>query len=172
MANGVIIQASSRSNGNTAIVVKMIQKFTDFDIIDLNRYNIGHFNYDFENENDDFNNLFKSIANNYQTIVFATPVYWYTMSGILKVFLDRISDFLYKEKEYGRLLRGKRLALISCNSDKEYFEGFEIPIVKSANYLGMQFISYEHTWVLEEGISKEIEHRCKSFADKVMESKS
>lgn len=171
MTNGVIIQASSRSNGNTATIVNMIQKYTDFDIIDLNTYDIGHFNYDFENDGDDFNDLFKRIANNYQTIVFATPVYWYTMSGILKVFLDRISDFLYKEKEYGRLLKGKSLALISCNCDREYFEGFEIPFVKSANYLGMQFIAYEHTWVLEEGISKEIEKRCKSFANKVMESK-
>lgn len=171
MSKGVIIQASSRSNGNTASIVHILCKYTNYDVIDLSKYTIGHFDYEFKNDEDDFNGLFKQIANTYDTIIFATPVYWYTMSGILKVFLDRISDFLFQEKEYGRLLRGKKMALVSCNCDEEYFEGFEVPFVKSADYLGMNFIAYEHTWVLEEVINKEIEERCKSFAKKVTQSK-
>lgn len=167
MNKGVIIQASSRSNGNTATIVKLIQEHTGYDVIDLNEYNIGHFDYDFKNNTDDFNQLFKEIVSKYQTIVMATPVYWYSMSGMLKVFLDRISDFLYKEKEYSRLLRGKSLALISCNCDKEYFEGFEVPFIKSADYLGMKYLGYLHTWVLEEGIDKEITEKCNVFAKKI-----
>ncbi|MCP4458779.1 MAG: NAD(P)H-dependent oxidoreductase [Cytophagales bacterium] len=38
----------------------------------------------------------------------ATPVYWYSMSGIMKVFLDRIYDVLTIEKELGRKLHGKK----------------------------------------------------------------
>lgn len=165
--NGVIIQASSRSNGNTASVVKLIQKYTGYDIIDLNKYNIGHFDYDFKNDADDFNQLFKEIVSKYQTIVMVTPVYWYSMSGLLKVFLDRISDFLKKETTFGRKLRGKNLAVISCCSSKEYFEGFEVPFVKSADYLGMKYLGYLHTWVLDGDIDKEEAEKCNLFAKSI-----
>ena len=78
------------------------------------------------------------------------------MSGILKVFLDRISDFLFHEKEFGRLLRGKQMGIISCGSDKEIFEGFEMPFVQSANYLGMDYLSHLHTWLEKDDISIEV----------------
>ena len=107
MKKGIIIQASSRSKGNTFTMVSCLQELTGFDVIDLSTKQIGHFDYEFKNQNDDFNTLFKDIVTNYDTIVLATPIYWYTMSGLLKVFLDRISDFLKIEKEFGRQLRGK-----------------------------------------------------------------
>jgi multimeric flavodoxin WrbA len=47
-----------------------------------------------------------------------TPVYWYTMSGIMKVFFDRFSDLLRIEKDLGRKLRGKSMAVISCGADE------------------------------------------------------
>ena len=99
MKNGVIIQASSRSIGNTSKVVSYYSKLTGFDVIDLNKKNIKHFDYDFLNQDDDFNSLFKEIALNYNTIVFVTPIYWYTMSGLMKVFLDRSADFVKREKD-------------------------------------------------------------------------
>ena len=55
----------------------------------------------------------KTIISKYDTIIFATPVYWYSMSGILKVFIDRITDLLTIEKELGRKLRGKKMAVVS-----------------------------------------------------------
>ncbi len=165
MGKGVIIQASSRSNGNTSKIVKRFTTYTDFEVIDLNTYKINHFDYDFKNKEDDFNALFKKIVTEYETIVFATPIYWYTMSGICKVFLDRISDFLFHEKDFGRMLRGKSMAVISCGSDSEVFEGFDMPFKESANYLGMHYLGHLHTWVDKGGISKIVKEKLDQFLD-------
>ena len=170
VSKGVIIQASSRSTGHTAKVVNQINFHTNFDVIDLNKKTIGHFDYTFKNNEDDFNRLFKTIVQNYQTIVFATPVYWYTMSGLLKVFMDRISDFLIREKEYGKMLRGKGLALLSCSTNIECVSGFERPFVETAEYLGMNFLGYTHTCVIENELPDEIKTRCLEFSRKVIKS--
>ena len=167
MKKGVILQASSRSEGNTSKVVAFFQEKTGFDIVDLNKKNINHFDYDFKNNDDDFNLLFKDIVTNYKTIVFATPIYWYSMSGLLKVFLDRISDFLMKEKDFGRQLRGMNMAVISCSDYDKTFEGFTVPFVESANYLGMNFKGYSHTWSEGNKISKETKTRIKELILKI-----
>ena len=146
MTKGVIIQASSRSDGNTSKVVSAFQQQTKFDIIDLADYSIGHFDYNFENANDDFNALFKKITVNYDAIIFVTPVYWYTMSGRLKVFMDRISDFLFNEKDIGRRLRGMSMGVISNSHENKTFEGFSMPFKESANYLGMNYLGHFHAW--------------------------
>ncbi|MDU8886529.1 NAD(P)H-dependent oxidoreductase [Yeosuana sp. MJ-SS3] len=144
----VIVIGSSRSNGNTRRVVdQLISLSSDIDIIDLNSYNIGFYDYDFKNRNDDFFPLFLKILE-YDTIIFATPIYWYTMSAQIKTFLDRISDVLHEDKKvFGRKLRGKNLATISCGSDNEIFDGFTMPFEQTSNYLGMNYLGHLHTWL-------------------------
>ena len=56
LKKGVIIQASARSKGNTSKIVGVIKLQTQFDVIDLNQKEINHFDYEFKNKNDDFNN--------------------------------------------------------------------------------------------------------------------
>ena len=153
MKRGVIIQASSRSNGNTFKIVSYLKEQTGFDCIDLCEYEINHFNYDFKHAADDFSALFKKIVQNYDVIIFATPIYWYTMSGLLKVFLDRISDFFFTEKKYGKLLNGKQMATISCGSSSEIFEGFTMPFIQTAKYLKMEYLGHLHTWTAENELS-------------------
>lgn len=162
---GIIIQASSRSKGDTHIIVSFLQQETGFDIVDLNKKNIGHFDYEFNNQGDDFNALFKDIVSSYDIIILATPIYWYTMSGLLKVFMDRISDFLKIEKEFGRQLRGKQMAVVSCSNGNELFEGFKMPFIESAKYLGMEFVGHFHTRIEEHTISTEIKERILKFVD-------
>ncbi|WP_438711553.1 flavodoxin family protein [Aquimarina muelleri] len=148
---GVILQGSSRSDGNTNTIALFVKEKTGFDIIDLKSKNIGAFDYGFKNRNDDFIPLMRDIVDNYDTFIFATPVYWYTMSGILKNFIDRISDCLKTEKEIGYKLREKKMALISCGSDCEIKEGFTMPFIETANYLNMEYLGDIHTWI-EDGI--------------------
>ena len=74
-------------------------------------------------------------------------VYWYSMSGLMKAFFDRITDCLKIEKETGRKLRGKYMAAISCGSDDNEVEGFFVPFQKSADYLGMTYVGNIHTWI-------------------------
>jgi multimeric flavodoxin WrbA len=166
MKKGVIIQGSSRKNGDTFKIATKIKAETGFDILHLADYNIGHFDYDFSNNEDDFNALFKEITTNYQTIIFATPVYWYTMSGRTKVFLDRISDFLKKELEFGRLLRGKDMVSVSVCNSSEFFKGFEMPFINSADYLGMNYKGHLHTWIENENVTTNVEVTIKAFFNK------
>lgn len=160
---GVIIQGSSQSDGNTNKIVSFVARKSGFDIIDLNTYKIGPFDYEFNNQNDDFMPLMKRIVANYNTIIFATPVYWYAMSGTMKIFFDRISDCLKIEKEVGRKLRGKSMGMISCGSGRDPIKGFNMPFVESANYLGMKYIGDIHTWIEQDAIPTELERELDLF---------
>ncbi|HMW40316.1 MAG: flavodoxin family protein [Saprospiraceae bacterium] len=144
MKKGVIILGSSNSHGETYKLCNSIQQYTHFPIIDLRTKNILPFDYEFKNQEDDFLNTFRTIVDNYELIIFATPVYWYAMSGTMKIFFDRFSDCLKRHKELGRKLRGKQMALLSVGSDKEIKEGFTMPFVETANYLGMHYITNTH----------------------------
>ena len=57
----VIILGSARSDGNTRAVVDFILKNTGFDLIDLNDFEIGYFDYDNKNKGDDFLPLMRKI---------------------------------------------------------------------------------------------------------------
>lgn len=166
MKKGIIIQGSSRSNGDTDTVVSYLENVTGFDVIDLNQRDINYFDYEFQNK-DDFEIIFKNMVQNYQTIVLATPVYWYTMSGVMKVFLDRISDYLYKEKDFGRMLRGKEMAMISCSNDDDRVEEFSLPFSRSAAYLGMEYVGDVHAWIKNNELSSEVKEKINAFALKI-----
>jgi multimeric flavodoxin WrbA len=96
--NKVIIVGSSRSNGNTSKVIATISKKQQIDVVDLNDYTISYYDYESKNLNDDFLPLIKSIIEKYDTLIFATPFYWYNRRGIMKVVLDRFSDLIRIEK--------------------------------------------------------------------------
>ena len=136
----IIIQGSANSNGNTHKVVSHINKITGITVVDLKTKNIAQFDYEFKNIDDDFIPLIEEIVHNYQLIIFATPVYWYAMSGIMKKFFDRISDCLIIKKEIGRKLKGKQMAVICCGANKELKSEFYMPFIETANYLGMEYI--------------------------------
>ncbi len=163
---GVIIQGSSRSDGNTNKIAAFIKEKTAFDIVDLKSKNISSFDYDFKNQGDDFIPLMNEIVNSYDIIIFATPIYWYSMSGIMKNFFDRITDCLKIEKEIGRKLRGKTMGMISCGSDSELKKGFEMPFVESAKYLGMPYLGNFHTWMENEIISESLKKELNIFIEK------
>ena len=106
----------------------------------------------------------EKIINKYETIVFATPVYWYAMSGRMKVFFDRISDLLHHKKQLGRQLRGKKMGMISVSNANDLKSGFEMPFVESAHYLGMQYLGNIHTWVANGQIDTEVRKKINDFS--------
>ncbi len=164
---GVIIQASSRANGNTHRVVSFVKERTGFDSIDLSTKKIGHYDYQFKNNTDDFLPLIKKITEEYEVFIFATPVYWYAMSGILKVFMDRITDCLQIEKEIGRKLSQKSMGMISCGSDSELKDGFTMPFKETANYLQMSYLGDVHTWIENDAIPTSVKNELIRFSDQI-----
>lgn len=167
MKKGVIILGSSNSRGHTFKLASIVSGKTGFPIVDLKSKNIGEFDYEFNNQNDDFIPLISEIVNQYEVIVFATPVYWYAMSGIMKTFFDRISDCLKIEKEIGRKFRGMEMAVITTASGSELVEGFLMPFKESANYLGMRYTSNVHGWVENDEVPVEVELKLQEFSTKV-----
>lgn len=151
----VIIQGSSRIYGDTDLIINYLNSNKEFDVIKLVDYNIGHFDYDYKNADDGFIPLIEKIIAQYDTLVLATPVYWYSMSGRMKVFFDRISDLLHYRKDLGKKLRGKNMAMLSVSNANDLKPGFEMPFVESANYLGMHYMGDIHTWVENSFIPNE-----------------
>jgi multimeric flavodoxin WrbA len=162
----VIVQGSSRSIGNTNQIALVLKKYLKCDFIDLNTKNIGQYDYKQCNRDDDFLSTIREIVE-YDLIIFITPVYWYAMSGIMKTFFDRITDCLKIEKETGRKLRGKNMAVISCGSDNIEIEGFFTPFKKSAEYLGMNYSGNVHTWIEENLPSETIIKSIEEFANRL-----
>ena len=141
----IIILGSSRKDGHTKKAVDTLRSLSDFDVLDLNDYNISYYDYEHKNVNDDYLNLIQNVINNYDILIFATPVYWYSMSGIMKVFFDRITDLLDNEKELGRKLRNKSIAVLSSSIGDHLGDAFWLPFIETAKYLGMNYLGNIHT---------------------------
>lgn len=164
---GVFLQASARSVGDLRLMVDHLADRTGWPVIDLREKRIGHFDYDFRNQDDDFLPLIQELIRDYDLIVFATPVYWYTMSGLLKVFFDRLSDLLMIRKDLGRQLRGKSVAVISCAHDRELKSGFHMPFMETARYLGMYYRGDVHGWMEAGALPDEVRQRLDAFLEQL-----
>ena len=141
----LIILGSSRKQGETRKIVDELIKISGWDVIDLNDYKISFYDYEHKNLDDDYLPLMRKIIAEYDVLIFATPVYWYSMSGIMKVFFDRITDLLDEEKDLGRKLRGKSMAAISCSVGDNLGDNFWLPFKETAKYLGMDYLGNTHT---------------------------
>jgi len=141
----VIIQGSPHEDGDTTQLVEKLLSNSNWEVIHLHEYQIGHFDYAYQNRSDDFLPLMKQILDGYDVLIFVTPVYWYAMSGLMKVFFDRITDLLTIEKELGRRLRGKSMAAVSCSIGNHMGDHFWLPFEHTAEYLGMKYLGNLHT---------------------------
>ena len=141
----VLIVGSSRNDGDTMNLARQLAKMSKWDLINLNNYKFSYFDYSHNNQDDDYLNLMRKIIEKYKTLIFVTPVYWYSMSGIMKVFFDRFSDLLTIERELGRKLQGKEMAAVSCSTGENLGDHFWLPFSETAKYLGMRYIGNTHT---------------------------
>ena len=133
----LVIVGSARNDGNTHHFVNKVFEQVKHTQIDLLNYKIETYNYEGNYDKDDqFNDLVIEILT-YKTIVFATPVYWYAMSGLMKTLFDRLTDLVTTRKEIGKNLKGKKVSLLACGTDPELPDGFEIPFKLTAAYLEM-----------------------------------
>ncbi|QXV64935.1 NAD(P)H-dependent oxidoreductase [Mucilaginibacter achroorhodeus] len=135
----LVILGSNRKNSLTESITRKALGDADFDLIDLLDHTIVHYNYDGNYPAaDEFDNIINSILP-YDKIIFATPVYWYSMSGVMKVFFDRLTDLITIKKELGRSLKGKHASMIAVGADPTIPDGFEVPFKHTAAYLGIQY---------------------------------
>ena len=120
------------------VLVNTIAQAVDATIYNLKDYQISPFDYEHKNIDDDFVALVKELLT-YDQIIFASPVYWYTMSAQMKIFVDRISDLLHVKKEIGRQLRGKSTAIICTGASPQPERSFEEVFINSFKFLSMDY---------------------------------
>lgn len=139
MSNPLVIIASSRKESDTKKYVEFVFTGEKFKLIDLLDYHIAP--YDYTNKYPVNDNFFEiaDIMTSHNAIVFATPVYWYAMSGLMKIFFDRFTDLVTIRKQLGRRWKSKSVFLLAVGSDPEIPPGFEIPFKLTAEYLDMQY---------------------------------
>ena len=143
MNNAIILFASSRRNGNTGRLTDEIAKAHGVEVVDLGKKEISEYDYEHKNRNDDFEPLMEHILN-FDKIIFASPIYWYAVAPPMKIFIDRISDYLDLPDllEKGRKLRGKEGYVICTSVYDEPCEPFINAFKDTFSYLGMEFGGY------------------------------
>ena len=145
MSDAIAIFASARRHGNTGKFIDWIAGELGIEVVDISEKNITPYDYDHKNVDDDFLPLMHKLLE-YEKIIFATPVYWYSPCAQMKAFIDRTSDFLDLEelKDIGRQLRGKTAYIvctsISADADKSFLDSLK----STFGYLGMQYGGYIH----------------------------
>ena len=134
----IIILGSSRSDGNTQNIVTHIAEKINAEVIDLNEFHILPYDYGHNNQHDDFVNLIEYLLT-FDKLIFASPVYWYSPSGIMKIFLDRLCDLIEINKHRGRMLKNKSAAIISTGAAAIKDNCFEEIFRKTFEYFEMKF---------------------------------
>ena len=112
----------------------------DIEVVDLAGLRLSAFDYDHRNRDDDFEPLMERVLA-HQQVIFASPIYWYAVSPAMKIFLDRISDFLDLPDllPEGRRLRGKTAYVVCTSICEEPATEFISAFLETFRYLGMHF---------------------------------
>ena len=138
MDDVLILFGSARSAGTTMEAVHKVFPNRHLNLADLGSLNITPYDYDHHNEGDDFLAVVQRMIDA-SAVLFATPVYWYTMSSPMKVFFDRFTDLLDNHRDMLAGLRGTPCYLLVSGAEQHMPEGFEIPFQRSCEYLGMSY---------------------------------
>jgi multimeric flavodoxin WrbA len=166
-ATPLIIVASARKHGDTREFLDKVFAKLDHKQIDLLDFHISSFDYSNNYpDTDGFLRIVDEILQ-HKVIVFATPVYWYAMSGLMKTFFDRLTDLVTIKKKAARALKGKSIFLLTVGVDQELPNGFEIPFKLTSAYLDMAYqdcIYYSKNFPKTE---KELQKTIDSFTAKM-----
>jgi putative NADPH-quinone reductase len=137
MTKTLIILGSARPDGETRRAVEIAFPRNP-NLVVLSHNHIGGYDYAHSHDGDEFRLVVKAMLKN-DSIVFATPVYWYAMSAPLKNFFDRLTDLLETAKGQGRALKGKKVCVIATGTEDVLPEGFEVPFRRTAEYFAMDY---------------------------------
>lgn len=131
----LFMNGSPNKRGNTFRIGEEILKEIHHDILQMSDYKV--YQYGQVYEDDQINEIFKNLEN-VNTIVMGAPVYWYTVGGILKTFIDRL--YLLPEAE---VLKGKNLYFFAQGSapDEGTVKTIEHLASRVAELMGMNLKS-------------------------------
>lgn len=131
----LFINTSRHSDGNTTKMGEVFLDGIEHDTIFLNDYKIYQLGQHFDD--DQFNVVLQAMEQA-DTIVIGTPVYWHTMSGPLKTFIDR----LYELDKPVKALAGKKLYFLMQGASPSQETIKQTPYIMSrvANQYDMKYM--------------------------------
>lgn len=161
MSNRIVfVQGSPRKNGNTRAVTNIAMtaakengaEVTEIDVIDLGFKAPGCVGCQKCQQSEAFACAFNDeVAQNvatlpeYNTIVLASPIYWWSYPAQLKIFIDRMYSLskISDPENYQSMMAGKTLALLATAGGpiEDNLELLEYQWKKPADMLGCLFFS-------------------------------
>lgn len=111
MSSILFMNSSPNKNGNTYRIGEELLKNINHETMQMSDYKISQYGQIF---NDDQMKEILEKTKPFDTLVIGTPVYWYTVGGILKTFIDRL--YMLPEAE---ILKGKDLYLFAQGSSPD-----------------------------------------------------
>lgn len=162
----IIINGTALGGHNTISIDSYLAGLIGAELIYLNELKIAQFRYDNSYpDSDQFDATMTKVILDYDSIVWSTPMYWYAMSGHIKVFLDRMTMLLKSNKDLGRKLRNKKMALI-YNSNGKSVDYFPAPFIHTADYLGMNYLGDLHLNMESNNLTEEHKRQLKTFSSR------
>ena len=126
--NILIINGATRKNGNTDIIINKIIEGSINEKVKINLIKlrskkisdcIGCYTCYEKNKcsiNDDMKEILDSI-NRSDMIIFASPIYWWGVTGIMKIFIDRL--YFYYSLPNKNLISGKKAIVVAPMNMKQ-----------------------------------------------------
>lgn len=141
----LVIFSSSRAKGNTFKFLQQLKQVHDFELLKLESLNIHPYCYQHQHSNDDFFNVVQKMTNA-ERIIFASPVYWYSVPPAMKTFVDRMTDLLEVRnwKPIGKKLREKKFMLIATSVKQQLSQTYLQQWQQTLLYFGYTFGGYMH----------------------------
>ncbi|KGY13268.1 FMN reductase [Vibrio tubiashii] len=124
----LILFSSANKQGNTAKTIEHVQADHELELVDVDSLNITPYRYGNNYPDDDFYTLIEKMLES-DNIVFASPIYWHSVTAPMKALIDRMTELLDVEKlkPKARALTSKRGFVIISSANKEmcpHFDGF------------------------------------------------
>ncbi|MCY9188072.1 flavodoxin family protein [Bacillus mojavensis] len=151
-----VINGGTRTGGNTDILTEKAVQGLAAESIRLREYRIQPIE-DFRHDSngfwpvmDDYDSIVERILP-CDILIFATPIYWFGMSGTLKLFIDRWSQTMRDPRfpDFKEQMSAKQAYVIAVGGDNPKIKG--LPLIEQFghifDFMGMSFEGY----VLGEG---------------------
>ncbi|WP_027410438.1 flavodoxin family protein [Anoxybacteroides tepidamans] len=147
MANILVLNGSSRENGNTEQLINVLLEGVAHTRIDLRNFSIRpivdkrHTPGGFTEVADDYDQIIE-LVRQHDVLIFATPIYWYGMTGQMKLFVDRWSQSLRDPRfSFKEEMKAKKAFVAICGGDDPYIKG--LPLIQQFQYI-FQFVGLEY----------------------------
>ena len=147
----VTFVGSTRKGGNSELLADFVLQDIEHQKVYIKDLHIRpiedlrHTENGFHAVKDDYDQVVEVLEKN-DVVIFSTPIYWYSMSGVMKMMIDRLSQAI-RDDRYPNLkehLKKIRVIVVIVGGDEPRTKG--LPLIQQFQYtfefLDMSFWSY------------------------------